>query len=214
MAAAVMEQIPVWSIPREWPGERCFILCGGESITQQRRQIAQLQGRIIAVKHGVLLRPDADVLFVTAEAWDVLPLLPKFRGTHVVVRGARKCPEIPAYVHRVTPTKDHTRLCELRTHVCGLDAGTSAIDLAYKFGATEIVLLGYDMTGGRWFCDSHGRGEWAHPMPTIPQQHFRRHLQPLPAFAADAQRKGIRIVNCSPTSVVTVFERQPLETFL
>ena len=63
--------------------------------------------------------------------------------------------------------------------------------------------------GARWF-----KGEWPHPMPIIPDLHFRRHMGPLAALAADATVKGIRIVNCSPISRVTAFERQPLEVFL
>jgi hypothetical protein len=51
----------------------------------------------------------------------------------------------------------------------------------YKFGATEIVLLGYDMTGGH-FCK--------HPLQNPPQAHFRRHMRPLAAFAADARRRA------------------------
>jgi hypothetical protein len=201
---------PLWSVPREWLGERCFILCGGESIRLQRPQIARLKGRIIAIKEGVLLRPDADVLFLGGEKTPeiAMPLIPLFKGRYMVVRG-KSDQELPPAVVRVTRAKDHAKLCDIPTHVCGLDSGTSAINLAYHFGATEIVLLGYDMTGGRWFT-----GEWPHPMPTIPEEHFRRHMVPLAALAADAKAKGIRIVNCSPISRVTAFEKQPLEAFL
>lgn len=197
---------PIWSVPREWPGERFFVLCSGESIGPQRKHIAQLRGRFIAVKHGLLTRPDADVLFLSGErtAEIAKPLLPKFSGRHVVVRG-RSDPALPDTVKRVTRSKEHTKLCDLPTHVSGLDSGTSAINLAYHFGATEIVLLGYDMTGGH-FC--------AHPLQFPPHEHFRRHMAPLEGLAADAKAKGIRIVNCSPISRVTAFERQPLEAFL
>jgi hypothetical protein len=93
--------------------------------------------------------------------------------------------------------------------VCGFDAGTSAINLAALFGATEIVVLGMDMCGGRWFTS-----EWAHYLPNPPESDFRRHMGPLPSIAADAKAKGIRIVNCSPISRVECFERQPLEAFV
>jgi hypothetical protein len=65
------------------------------------------------------------------------------------------------------------------------------------------------MQGNRW-CN----GEFDHPMPHIPADHHARHSSVLPAIADDAKRKGIRIVNCSPTSAVTAFEKQPLEAFL
>lgn len=202
---------PVWSVPREWSGERCFIVAGGESIRTQRDLIPRLKGRIIVIKEGVLLRPDADVLFLGGEKTDqlALPLIPKFRGTYMVVRGKSDIELSPFPIKRVTRAKDHTRLCDIPTHVCGYDTGTSAINLAYHFGAVEIVLLGYDMRGGRWFT-----GEWHHPMPIIPEEHFRRHMEPLEQLAADARAKGIRIVNCSPITRVTAFERQPLEKFL
>lgn len=206
-------ELPMWTVPKDWLGERCFIICGGESIRAQRHLIPSLKGRVIAVKEGVLLRPDADVLFIAGEPQIEMRLLPKFHGTHVVMRRGKEA-EIPDYVKRVARAKDHEHLCDLPNHVCGFDSGTSAINLAYHFGASEVVLLGYDMTGGRWFCDANGRGEWPHPMPRIPEQHFRRHKGPLNAFNADAKAKGLRIVNCSPISTVDAFERQPLEAFL
>lgn len=199
-----------WSIPREWPGERCFILCNGESLRSQRHLIPQLQGRIIAIKEAVRLRPDADVLFVARQKIDdIMPeLFPLFTGQYVIARN--KVPvNYPEYVKLISRTKDHTRLCEDPQLVCGLDSGTSAINLAYHFGATEIVLLGMDMIGNRW-C----KGEFRHPVPCIPESDHARHKATLPDIAVDAKRKGIRIVNCSPISTVTAFERQPLEAFL
>lgn len=197
---------PLWSVPREWTGERCFILCSGESIKAQAPLVPKLKGRVIAVKHGVLLRPNADVLFLSGErtAEIARELIPKFTGTYIVVRG-KSLPSLPGHVKRLTRTKDHDHLCELRDHVGGYDSGTSAIHLAYLFGAKEIVMLGYDMHGGH-FCP--------HPLQYPPKEHFVRHVEPLKALAADAKRKGIRIVNCSPSSIVHAFERQPLESFL
>jgi hypothetical protein len=196
----------MWKVPREWPGERFFVICSGESITDQAQQIKQLRGRFIAVKHGVLVRPDADVLFLSGErSPDIgLSLIPKFRGRYIVSR-SRSNPAFPDSVKVVTRTKDHERLCDLPDHVCGYDSGTSAINLAWHFGASEIVLLGYDMRG-KHFCK--------HPLGTIPQEHFERHMRPLEALARDCAAKGVRVVNCSPISAVTAFEKQPLEAFL
>lgn len=211
--AAVPWTIPTpWPIPREWPGERCFIIAGGDSVRRQRKQIAHLTGRIIAIKQSVLLRPDADVLFLSGErtAEVALPLFPKFKGTYIIVRG-KSCPEFGPEVHRVTRTKDHSKLCDLPDHVAGYDSGTSAINVAHLFGATEIILLGYDMQGGHWF---NGEPGIVNGLPFPPESHFQRHMVPLPQIAADAKRRGIRIVNCSPSSRVDCFEKQPLEAFL
>ena len=196
-----------WKVPREWNDERCFILCSGESIGPQAETIKKLKGRFIAVKHGVLLRPDADVLFLACDGPYTLwtPLIDMFRGKHIIAR-SRIYPEFERYgVKRITRSKDHTELCSLSDHVSGLDSGTSAINLAYHFGAREIVMLGYDMTGGH-FCP--------HPMQRPPTEHFVRHVQPLDELAKDCKRKGVRVVNCSPISKVRAFERRPLESYL
>lgn len=195
-----------WRIPREWAGQRCFVLCSGESIGAQAETIKQLRGRFLAVKHGVYLKPDADVLFVSGDGpKDTLPLLKAFRGTHAIVRSKSYEVFEPYHVKRVSRAKDHTTLCDLTDHVSGYDTGTSAINLAYHFGATEIVLLGYDMTGGH-FCP--------HPLQHPPRDHFKRHMEHLHQVNADAITKGVRIVNCSPITAVTAFEKQPLEAFL
>jgi hypothetical protein len=159
-----------------------------------------------------LLRPDADVLFFAGEDPEVIApaLMRRFEGTYMVVRG-RGHPVFPPDVKRVWRTETHRHWSTDPTKVAGFDAGTSAINLAMLFGATDIILLGYDMRGGRWFADLPG---YTHPTPVIPEANHLRHLAPLPDLAVDAERLGVRIINCSPTTRVDCFERQPLERFL
>lgn len=209
-ATAVWTAPPIWSAPKAWTGERCFVVCGGESVLAQRELVPRLEGRMIVVKHGVLLKPDADVIFFAGErpAEIAPPLLKAFRGDHIVVRG-RGHQVFPDHAKRIGRTDTHEVWSDDPTKVTGYDAGTSAISLAILFGATEIVVLGYDMAGGRWF-----NGEIDHYLPNPPESDFQRHMSTLPSLAADAAAKGIRIVNVSPTSRVSAFERQPLEAFL
>lgn len=208
MLTAAWTAPPIWSVPKEWLGERCFVLCGGESLKAQAPLIPRLEGRVIAVKHGVRLKPDADVLFFAGErpAEIAPPLLAAYRGPRVVVRG-RGHQVFPDDSKRIGRTLTHEHWSDDPTMVAGFDAGTSAINLAILFGATEIVVLGFDMVGGRWFSEPHY-------LPKPPESDFQRHMGPLPSLAADAKAKGIRIVNVSPISRVTCFERQPLEAFL
>jgi hypothetical protein len=90
--------------------------------------------------------------------------------------------------------------------LAGYDAGTSAINLAYLFGAKEIVLLGYDMTGGRWLND-----RYKHHLPFPPQKHFDIHMSALPSLSKDLEDAGVKVINASPISAVTVFEKRKLE---
>jgi len=209
-ATPVWAPPPIWSVPREWPNARCFVICGGESVDAQRHLIPHLPSPVIAVKHAALLRPDAEVLFFAGERADLIapPLLKVYQGPRIVVRG-RGHQVFPDSSKRVWRTVTHTHWSTDPTMVAGYDAGTSAINVAMLFGATEIVVLGYDMTGGRWFT-----GEVDHYLPQPPESDFQRHLVPLPALAEDAETKGVRIVNVSPISRVTCFEKAPLEAFL
>lgn len=201
---------PLWSVPREWGGDRAFVICGGESVKAQRHLIPKLHGRFIAVKEGVRLRPDADVLFFAGERpEEIAPrCLPHFIGKYVVVRG-KGHPVFPVNAKRVGRTSEHVGLSDDQSLVSGYDSGTSAISLASLFGALEIVVIGMDQMGGRWF-----NGEIAHHLPQPHEWAFQKHMEPLPLIAEDAKRKGIRIVNCSPISRVTCFERGRLEDFL
>lgn len=211
MSTATWQAPPVWSVPREWTGERCFVICGGESVKAQREIIPTLKkGRMLAVKEAVYLCPYADVVFFAGErpAEIAPPVLKAFRGGTGVVRG-KGHPVFPDWVKRVDRTHTHDVWSDDPTRVTGFDSGTSAISLAILLGAKEIVLLGYDMTGGRWL-----NGEIAHFNPYPSESDFQRHMAPLPSLAKDAKAKGIRIVNTSPISRVTCFEKQPLEAFL
>lgn len=200
---------PIWSVPREWPGERCFVICGGESVRQQRDLIPKLQGRFIVVKHGVFLKPDADAIFFAGERPREIapPCLAAFTGRYIVVRG-RGHEVFPPDSKRVGRPINNDFWCTDPTEVSGFDAGTSAINLAMHFGATEIVLLGYDMIGGRWFT-----GEIPHYLPQPPETDFLRHLSPLSSLATHADALGIAIWNTSPISRAP-FPFKPLEAFV
>jgi len=195
---------------REWAGERCFIVGGGPSVRTQREAIAQLRGRVIVIKQAVILRPDADVMFVSGrdDAQVCADFFPRFRGGLIVCRKAY--PGFPANVRFMKRTHVADRLCKEPGWLAGLDAGTSALNLAYQLGATEIVLLGYDMSGARWFKPN----EIAHHLPKPPDEHHRRHLAAAVGVARDLADEGVKVWNASPISAAKFFPFMPLEAFL
>ena len=201
---------PVWSVPKLWPGERCFVICGGESVKAQRHLIRTLPAPVIAVKEAVHLRPYADCAFFAGERPESVapPCLKAYQGPIIVVRG-KGHRVFPIDAKRVGRTATHEAWSEDPTMVAGYDSGTSAINLAILFGATEIVVLGYDMVGGRWF-----NGELPHFNPWPKASDFVTHMSVLPALAEDAKRKGIRIINVSPITKVDAFERRTLDEVL
>lgn len=197
--------VPRWTVPREWEGERCFIIAGGSSVKAQAALLPKLRGRIIAIKQAVRLRPTADVMFLAArDDWFVCRDYFRFyHGPRIICRS--NYPHMPTGTLYLRRSKD--ALSRDPQFVGGLDAGASAINLAALFGAKEIIVLGMDMCQGRWVPN--------HPtMPVIPDWHFKLHLEGLRRMAPELKRDGIRVINCSPISAVEVFEKRPLKEFL
>jgi hypothetical protein len=194
-----------WSVPREWIGERCFILAGGASLKDQVDAIPRLRGRVIAIKQTAYYRPKADVMLVAGrDDYHVCEsYMRKYDGPRLVCRSPY--PFFPKRTLFLTRTKKG-KYSRKPTQVGGLDAGSTAINLAALFGAKEIILLGMDMTGGRWVKRHH--------MPVIPQWHFDMHLANIATLAPELEKDGIRVVNCSPISRIPNFEKRPLEDFL
>ena len=198
--------VPRWKVPREWQGERCFILGGGASLKAQEALLPKLRGRIIAIKQTVFYRPDADVMLLASreDPFVCRRFFPLYKGPRMVCRS--NYPGFPSGTLYLRRTKGG-RYSRHPEFVGGLDAGATAINLAALFGAAEVVLLGLDMCGGRWVH--------RHPtMPTIPDWHFRLHLEGLARMAPELAADGVRVVNCSPISQIPDFEKRPLTDFL
>jgi hypothetical protein len=199
-------KVPNWIVPREWPGERCFIIAGGRSVADQVKLIPKLRGRIIAIKQSVQLRPDADVMLLAArDDWFVCRDYFRFyRGPRIICRS--NYPNMPVGTLYLRRTGNGVYSRDPRS-VGGFDAGASAINLAALFGATEIIVLGMDMVQGRWVKNHPTR-------PIIPDFHFAQHLEGLQRMAPELKRDGVKVINCSPISAVPFFERRSLKEFV
>lgn len=190
-----------WVIPREWPGERCFVICGGASL--DREKVKRIRGRIIAVKHAALIRPDADVMFYggrdsLAECKEIIP---KFRG-RVISRG--DYPGTPDGVLCVSKAKERNRLSLDPRELGGWDSGGAALNLTFLFGCNPIIVVAMDMRGGHW---TKGK-------PSVTDVTHRRHMDGINGMAADLKALGVDVYNASPISALTCFEKRPLGDFL
>lgn len=81
------------------------------------------------------------------------------------------------------------------------------MNLAVIWGATEIILLGYDMqdTGGKahWFGD--------HPKGVNSIRPFPRFIDAFNQAAPVLEKAGIKVINCTRKTALKCFERQPIE---
>ena len=90
------------------------------------------------------------------------------------------------------------------------NSGAQAIALAALFGATRIVLLGFDM--GRINNRTHWHGD--HPKPLGNGNRYATWIRAIDTMAAPLRAAGIAVVNCSRHTNLKCFNRQPLETVL
>lgn len=102
-------------------------------------------------------------------------------------------------------------MCESpgRIHT-GQNSGFQAIGLAYQFGVSRMILMGYDMqfTGGKahWHAD--------HPGGLANAQGVDRWPRHFPALAADLERIGVEVINCTRETLLTCFRRAKIEDVL
>lgn len=211
----IPENIPRWECPREWGGQTAFIICGGPSVDEgQRNTLAKLKAkghRVIAVKQSVMAVPNADVM-LCGNKDDCVHLKRHFdlyTGPRLIARTwYANMPERTLFMRRYGSHKGggRHRLSRLPTHLAGFDTGTSAINLAFLFGAAEIVVAGMDMTGGHWMPH--------HPLPNPPRDHFTRHMEAIYDIADDMKDEPVRVYNASPISKLTCWPKRRLEEWL
>lgn len=107
--------------------------------------------------------------------------------------------------------KDGKGLCRERGCVhSGGNSGYQAVNLAWHFGARQIVLLGFDMhrrDGGHW----HGEHEG---MLSAPPSHVAMWRKEFDALAYDLRCEGVKVVNATEGTALECFSRMPLREAL
>lgn len=92
----------------------------------------------------------------------------------------------------------------------GGNSGFQSIHLAATFGATRIVLLGFDMqrTGGK----EHWHGKHKGKLPN--GQGFENWMRQMQPLARDLKKRGIEVINCTRQTALRCFPRARLEETL
>jgi len=202
------------SAPRMWPDETVVILGCGPSLTREDVDYVRGKARVIAINTAWTLAPWADVLYSADRRWwahyrgamgfpGLKYSIGSGRGKHDSVP---KHPEVVVLKHMgdegicVDPTG-------LKT---GRNSGASAINLAVHFGASRILLLGYNMGRGKGkshFFGDHPPGLQNHSPYVLFLQMFKTQVAPL----AEA---GIEVINCTRKSALECFPKRDLRTVL
>jgi hypothetical protein len=88
------------------------------------------------------------------------------------------------------------------------NSGAQAINLAYLLGATRIILLGYDMgaTGNSHWFGSHPK--------ELRNGSYSQYVANFTRLAADLEREGVEVINCTRQTALTQFKRAEIGAVL
>lgn len=187
------------TVPRVWPGSTVVCLAGGPSLCQADVDACRGVTKVLAIKDAIRLAPWADVLYSCEfKWWRAHPETAAYTG--------------PKYGMEATPGRDDVRVLrnsgdtglEIRPNGLknGRNSGYQAINLAVHFGATTIVLLGYDM-----HPDVSGKQHWFgghsyNPHGVPPYQLF---LERFDTIVEPLKKAGITVLNATPDSSLRCF---------
>jgi hypothetical protein len=96
--------------------------------------------------------------------------------------------------------------------VSGGNSGYQAIHIAAHFGAARILLLGFDMREAPTAAGGQPRRHYFgnHPPTCNSKGRFHVWIKNIRSLAAYLQAKGVRVVNCTPNSALTL-QRSTIE---
>jgi hypothetical protein len=191
-------------VERDWPGSTVVCIGSGPSLTQADVDAVRGRAKVIAVNDAYRLAPWADALYACdAKWWRWHDGAQAFAGEKwAMQRPSARWPGVK--ILRNTGANGlETNPTGLRT---GRNSGYQAINLAVHKGARRIILLGYDMSGGR----QHFFGE--HPDRT--GAPFASCLRAFATLVEPLQARGIEIVNCTRKTALVCFPLLPLEEAL
>lgn len=203
------------SVPKVWHGSTIVCIGTGPSLTHEDVEFCRDKARVIAINDAYTVAPWADVLYACDVKWwkwhNGVPaftglkyaLAPKTNdriGDQVIRQaGIQALQNHGTYGLSLDPTGVST----------GHNSGYQAINVALHFGASRIVLLGYDM-GRSPKQASHFFGEHRDRS----QPPYERCLAAFATLVAPLRAASVDVVNSSRHSALRCFPQITLEESL
>lgn len=197
------------AVPKLWPG--CTMVCigSGPSLTPEDVNYCRDKARVIVINNGYQLAPWADCLYAADGSWiREHQGAPSFHGfKYTLSREAGTYRDLGWKLLHETGNKGiDLHPSNLRT---GRHSGYQAMHLAVHFGATRIVLLGYDLTRG-----PKGQEHWHPDHRTRVQSNYPLYVQCLETIVQPLKELGIHVINCSRVTKIPYFERSTIQAVL
>lgn len=198
-----------WTAPQLWPGETCFIVCGGPSL--RGFDFDKLRGRrIIAVNSSVFSVPFADVLVFGDDRWWTWnkTVVRKMGFAGLIITPGQEVKEVPVKIMR----KGKPPGFGLPSNTLPMrnTSATPAMVLAKHFGVKCIVLLGLDQQTAKDGTTHHHAPHHIKPRDDC----FERQMEELKLVIHPLRELGIEVINTSMNSRVTWWPKRPIEELL
>lgn len=196
-------------VPPLCPGGTVVCLACGPSLTAADVNHCRGKATVLAINDSWRLAPWADALIASDAAW-----WHHHRGASAFPGLKFSLDKAAASVPGVVVLKNtgdkgiELDPTGLRT---GRNTGAAAINLAVHFGATRIILLGYDMEvqakgPTHWFGD--------HPLGLRNHSPYPLFRQMIATMADPLRDAGVEVINCSRHTALDCFPCRPLDEVL
>lgn len=208
-----------FEVPRIFEKETAVCIASGPSLSDEhiefvRRAKAEGRCRIFVCNNNYLKVPEADVLFFcdkTFWVWHCLnPEFQAFRGQKITMSNEIGDPEIAvmrlSFMEGLSFYQD--ALCT------GGNSGYMQINLAFLYGCTRVLLLGYEMQpkivtrdNGEIYKKTHWFGE--HPQATDPA-FYQSCVPYFDSMVPLLSKHGLEVINCSEPSAIQCFPKMSI----
>jgi len=193
-----------------WKGETVACIATGASLNLRDCDAIRKSGaRVIAVNDAFRLAMFADVVYAADHQWwhkyhkDVLTI-----ASEMWSHDESACKDFN--LRFVQSLREHGLGKEAGFIHHGTNSGYQALNLAYQFGASKIILLGYDCQytdGKRHFFGDHPQG-WGNA------NHIDRWKVSFSTIAEDLKKTDCRVINASRSTALDCFECMDLSEAL
>lgn len=195
----------------DWSGETVVIVGTGPSVQEVDLSPARGAAKVIAIK-GEYKFCQADALYgIDVGWWIACRGAPDFKGLKFspaptvckLFRDVRQVRLRP--VAKMLVGETGLLGCGLRTG--GGHSGFQAMNLAIQFGSKRLLLVGFDMKGGR-------RQKAEAGVAKVDPRRTEEWRVALDAAAGQIAELGVEVVNCSPGSALKAFQTSTLKNAL
>ena len=193
----------LWSAPKMWDGETVYILGGGPSLLDNNLTLIH-DKKCIGVNNSAFLGEWVDVCWFGDMKWWNWhrDRLRKYWGMVVTCN-----PKMKDWARIKVLLRGKSQGIETRPNYVAWNrnSGSSAINLAYHFGAKKIVLLGFDMRR------IDGKKNWHNEHKEREHNPFARHMMSMPTIRKELQDLGVELINATKDSAITCLPYLSLE---